>query len=54
MWNWYFLTWSENCITVTKDYSNNANNHPKFEKTDTKRYVPVKTLLAQDNEKVLQ
>ena len=43
-----FLTWTKNCIIVTGDYGDNDNNHTKFEKTDTKLYVPVGTLSAQD------
>ena len=43
-----FLTWTENCIIVTGDYGDNGNNHTKFEITDTKLYVPVGTLSAQD------
>ena len=43
-----FLTWTENCIIVTGDYGDNGNNHTKFEIIDTKLYVPVGTLSAQD------
>ena len=43
-----FLTWTENCIIVTGDYGDSGNNHTKFEITDTKLYVPVGTLSAQD------
>ena len=46
-----FLTWSQNFIIVTRDYGNRV---PKFAITDTKLYVPVVTLSAQDNEKLLQ
>ena len=49
-----FLTWSEKCIIVTGDYGANANNHPKIEITDLTFHVPVVTLSAQDNEKLLQ
>ena len=49
-----FLTWSEKCIIVTGDYCDNPDNKPKFEITDTKRYVAVVTLSTQDNEKLLQ
>ena len=45
-----FLTWSEECIIVNGDY---GNKNPKFSITDTKLYVPVVTLSAQDNEKLL-
>ena len=38
---------------VTGDYGANADNHPKFTITDTKLYVPVVTLSAQENEKLL-
>ena len=48
------LNWSEERITVTWDYGNDADNKPKFTITDTKLYVPVLTLLTQDNEKLLQ
>ena len=48
------LTWSEECIIVTRYYGNNANNKPKFAIMDTKLYVPVVTLSTQDNEKLLQ
>ena len=46
-----FLTWSEECIIVTGGY---GNRKPKFAITDTKVYVPVVNLSAQDNEKLLQ
>ena len=46
-----FLTWSQNFIIVTRDYGNRV---PKFAITDTKLFVPVVTLSAQDNEKLLQ
>ena len=46
-----FLTWSEECIIVTGDYGGEKR---KFAITDTKLYVPVVTLSAQDNEKLLQ
>ena len=51
MWNWYFLTWSEEDIKVTGDY---GNEKPKFAITDTKLNVPVVTLSAQDNAILLQ
>ena len=41
------LTWSEECIIVTADYGNNANNKPKFAIPDTKLYIPVVTLSTQ-------
>ena len=44
------LTWSEECIIVTGDY---GNRKPKFAIADTKLYVHVVTLSAQDNEKLL-
>ena len=40
----------ENCIIV----ATNANQNTAFLITDTKLYVPVVTLLTQDNEKLLQ
>ena len=46
-----FLTWSEKCIIVIGNYD---NQKPKFTTTDTKIYVPVVTLSAQDNETLLQ
>ena len=48
-----FVTWSEKCIILTGDFGANANNHPKFEITDTKLYVWVVTLSTQDNIKPL-
>ena len=45
------LTWSEKCIIVT---GNVDNQGPKFAITDTKIYIPVATLSAQDNGKLLQ
>ena len=46
----YFLTWSEECIIVTGgDYGDKKS---KFAINDTKLYVPVVTLSAQDNEKL--
>ena len=52
--NWeinIFLTWSEKCIVVTRDY---VDREPKFEITDTKLYNPVVASSAQNNEKLLQ
>ena len=43
----FLSTGSEKCIIVARNYD---NREPKFEITDTKRYVPVMTLLARDNE----
>ena len=44
------LTWSTNCVI-----SNAAvNQATTFAITDTKPYVPVVTLLTQDNAKLLQ
>ena len=48
------ITWSKKCIIVTGDYGNNLDNKPKFAITDTKHYVPVVTLSAHNNEKLLQ
>ena len=45
------LTWSTNCVVVS---TNVANQNATFEITDTKLYVPVATLPAQDNSKLLQ
>ena len=48
--NWevnLLLTWSSNCIIT------NATGGGRFEITDTKHYVPVVTLLTQDNAKLL-
>ena len=45
------LTWSENCAIVS---TNVANQIATFAITDTKLYVPVVTLSAQDNAKLLQ
>ena len=44
------LTWSENCIISNAS----ANQNTTFAITDTKRYVPVVTLLTQDTAKLLQ
>ena len=46
-----FLTWPEDCIIVTGTV---VNQEPKFAITDTKLYVPVATISAQDNAKLLQ
>ena len=44
----FILTWSENCVII---YTNNANQNPTFEITETKVYVPVVTLSTQNNAK---
>ena len=46
-----FLTWSDKCIIATGDYDHQV---PKVAITNTKLYVPVVTLSAQDNKKLLQ
>ena len=45
------LTWSVNCVKVS---TSNANQGATFAKTETKLYVPVVTLSAQDNAKLLK
>ena len=45
------LTLSTNCVIVV---SNVANQNATFVITDTKLYIPVVTLSAQDNAKLLQ
>ena len=45
-----FLTWSEECIIVTKDC---GDQKPEFTIRYTKHYVPAVTLSAHDNEKLL-
>ena len=45
---------SEECIIVIGDYGNNVNNESEFAISDAKHYVPVVTLLAEDNKKILQ
>ena len=59
------LTWFRNCIITSKAYReevggdtpvdeiNNTTN-PTFKITDTKLYVPVVTLSAQDDNKLLE
>ena len=52
--NWeinILFTWSEKYIIVTKNVD---DQQAKFSITDTKRYVSVVTLSAQDNAKLLQ
>ena len=46
----FILTWCGNCVII---YTNNANQNPTFEITETKLYVPVVTLSTQDNAKLL-
>ena len=49
--NWkvnLILTWSENCIISS------ATGKTKFAITDTKLYVPIVTLLTQDNATLLE
>ena len=45
------LKWSEKCILVTGTAANQA---PEFKITETKLYVSVVTLSAQDNVKLLK
>ena len=45
------LTWSASCVIVSTDV---ANQNATFAITDTKLYVPVVTLLQQDNAKLLE
>ena len=47
----FFLTWSAICIKVRES---TGNQEPRFAITETKPYVPVVTLSAQDNLKLLQ
>ena len=44
------LTWSKNCVII---YTDVANQILTFEITETNLYVPVVTLLTQDNVKLL-
>ena len=44
------FTWSANCVIV---YTDAANEIPTFTITETNLYVPVVTLLTQDNVKLL-
>ena len=46
----FILTWSANCVILN---TNVANQIPKFTITETNVYVPVVTLSAQDNAKLL-
>ena len=45
-----FLTWSAECVIVTETINNQV---PKFAMTDKKIYVPVVSLSAQGNAKLL-
>ena len=47
----HILTWSANCVMVS---TNNANQNATFAITDKRHYVPVVTLSAQENAKLLQ
>ena len=42
------LTWSKDCVIT------NSTGERKFATTETKLYVPIKTLSTKDNEKLLQ
>ena len=42
------LTWSKDCVVT------NSAGEGKFKITDTKLYIPVVTLLTQDNANLLQ
>ena len=44
------LNWSANCVII---YTNVNDQFPIFTITETNLYVPVVTLLTQDNEKLL-
>ena len=43
------LKWSKTCTLVAGTV---ANQHPMFQKNDTKLYVPVVTLSVQENIKI--
>ena len=45
------LAWSANCVIVSTSV---ANQNATFAVTDTKLYVPVVTLITQNNAKLLQ
>ena len=49
-----FLTQSEKCIIYYNEIRDYSNREPKFAITDTKLYVPIVTLLADDKETILQ
>ena len=44
------LVWSKNCVIL----ANNSDQATTFSIADTKLYVPIVTLSAQDNEKLLE
>ena len=44
------LIWSKNCVILT----NNSDQATTFSIADTKLYVPIVTLSAQDNENLLE
>ena len=44
------LDWSASCVIIS---TNNSNQVPTFTITETNLYVPVVTLSAQDNSKLL-
>ena len=44
------FTWSANCIII---YNDIAGENPTFTITETYLYVPVATLLTQDNAKLI-
>ena len=46
----FILTWSANCVIVSTDV---ANQNVTFTISEAKRYVPVVTLLTQDDAKLL-
>ena len=45
----FILTWSTNCVIVS---TNVANQNATLSITDAKLYIPVVTLLTQDNAKL--
>ena len=45
------LKWSKNGLLVA---GTTANQNPTFQINDTKLYVPVVTLLTQENKKILK
>ena len=47
----FLLTRSEECVKVTRTVD---DQKPKFATTDTKLYIQIVTLSAQDNTKLLQ
>ena len=44
------MTWSKNCVII---YTNVDDQFPTFTITETNLYVPIVTLSAQDNAKLL-